>query len=330
MRVGLLAPEALAMSDGPLLRPEEVAGVLSGPAGTGGVSIADAPPGPLPYSLREPVAVPPAAEAEARRRIEALATAAERGLRAELGPSVALTVDGFQQQRARGALGAVPAPAWLLCFAGSGGGMAIAVGPETGLALVERALGGLGAQAAGARPPTTLEARILSRLVDKITPALSGMLGTGDVVGTQSVGEVPPQVAAPGETVGVGLLRVRVAESERNALMLVSGALLVPKQGEAAPHRALAVGPLAPLLERARVRVRPVLRAGRLSVGEMAQLTVGSIVRLDAPEKELFDLRVVGQHVFSGTIARRDGQIAFSATLRRGGAAPDRSQEGQR
>jgi flagellar motor switch protein FliM len=71
-----------------------------------------------------------------------------------------------------------------------------------------------------------------------------------------------------------------------------------------------------------RVRVQPVLRAGRLSVGEMAQLTAGTVVRLDAGETAPFELRVEGQRVFSGAIARCERHTTFSPIARRGLGAP--------
>jgi hypothetical protein len=312
------------LSEGPLLRPEEVAGVLSG--GPDAAPPAVPPDGPLPYSLREPVAVPPAAEAEARRRVEILTAGLERGLRAQLGPDLSLSVDGFQQQRAGNALGALPAPAWLLCFGGAGGGMALALAADTGLAWVERAFGGPGAQAPGGREPTPLESRVIRGVAEQVAPALSDLLGGAPIRAALSCGSLPASVAAAGETVGVGLLRVRLAEAERNALLLAPAGVLLPRRpSQARPPSS--VGPLAGLLGPARVPVRPVLRAGRLSLDELSRLAPGTVVRLDAEESTPFELRVAGQTVFVGAVARREGRCTFSPKLRRGPAAPEK--EGQ-
>lgn len=316
------------MSEGPLLRPEEVAGVLSGaPEVPGPPAAPPAAAGPLPYSLREPVAVPPAAEPEARRRIEALSARIEHGLRGQIGPEVALTVDGFQQQRTATALGALPAPAWVLEFAGAGGGLALALAADTGLALVERVFGGSGAQAASGREPTPLEQRVMRALAEQAARELTALLGGGAARAGFCCGGVSAAVAAPGETVGVGLLRVRLAAGERNALLLAPAGVLLPRR-EPAARPPGAVGPLAALVARARVPVRPVLRAGRLSLDELARLAPGTVVRLDAAEATPFELRVAGRTAFVGAVARRDERSAFSVKLRRGPAAP--GKEGER
>ena len=310
------------MSQGPVLRPEEVAGIL------GGAEATPAPAaGPVRYSLRDPVAIPPQAEAEGRKRLDGWAGAFHTALLHELGDEVAIGVDGLLQQRASAALTSLPPPAWLLAMAAPrGGGLALALPAALGLALVERALGGSAGKADEARNPTSLELRVMSRLTGALAAALTEATGETWSPLPPSVGSVPTAVAAPAETVAVGLLRVKVEASERAALLLVSTAILVSRERVEAPRASERVGPLTPALGRVRLAVRPVLRAGGIRLHELIDLRAGAVFVLDAAEDAPFDLRVEGQTVFTGRIARRDGAAAFNVLTRRGRLAVSRKE----
>jgi hypothetical protein len=311
------------MSEGPLLRPEEVAGVLSGMgANAPEPAAAGAGPGPTPYSLREPVAIPPGAEGEAKKRMASICAALQEALRHELGEDVTLEVDGFQQQAAAAALSAIPAPAWVPSFAcETGGGLALVLAPGTALALVERALGGAGGLTDAAREPTPLELRVLGKLGASAAGPLGRMFRGALAPGELGVGRVPRAVAAAGETVGVGLIRVRLGKAERSALVLVAAGLLAPPTAEARAA-AIGAGPLAPALGRVRAETRPVLRAGRVSFGELVELKQGTVLLLDAAEDSRLDLRVAGQALFRGRVARGKDGSEFRVEWRRGRHAP--------
>ncbi len=220
------------MSEEPLLRPEEVAGVLAGLDGDATPDLSgDGPCMPIPYSLREPVALPQEAEPYARKKVEAMAAAIETCWRRELATEVSIEVEGFQQQRAGVALSVVPSPAWTFGFLDpAGGGVAIVLDPGIGLALVEAALGGAGKPVDTGRAPTPLESRVMERLGSAAaagirTAAESALMPTGLVVGA-----LPAGLASDGETLGVGLLRIRLPQGERAALLLATAPILSPRR----------------------------------------------------------------------------------------------------
>jgi flagellar motor switch protein FliM len=298
------------MSERPVLSPEEVAGVLAGG------EVAAAPAGPTPYSFREPIAIPKEAEPEARKRVDAAAAEIQETLRTELGAEVGIEVDAFQQQRAAAAVSAIPPPAWLLSFAKpGGGGVALVLPAATALALLERALGGAGAAAETSRGPTALESRVMARILPRMAAALGKALGVELASAGLGVGELSPQVATPGEVLGVGLLRVRQGEGERSALLLASAPLLVPPKARAASVRG--IGPLASALGPVRLEARPVLDAGLVMVSELAELEPGTVLRFDVAEDAALDLRVRSLPIFAGRIVRdAQGGSAFAVARR--------------
>jgi len=317
------------MSEGPLLRPEEVAGVLSGMGATAPEPLAaGAGQGPIPYSLREPVAIPPGAEGEAKKRMASICATLQEVLRRELGEDLTIEVDGFQQQAAAAALSAIAAPAWVPSFAcETGGGVALVLAPGTALALVERALGGAGALTDAAREPTPLELRVLGKLGASAAGPLGRMFRGAMAPGEIGVGRVPQAVAAAGETVGVGLIRVHLGKAERSALMLVAAGLLAPPKAEAVA--AIGAGPLARALGRVRTETRPVLKAGRVSFGELVELKQGTVLVLDVAENSRLDLRVAGQALFRGRIARGKDGSEFRVEWRRGRRAASAGRDRQ-
>ncbi|MBZ5637236.1 MAG: FliM/FliN family flagellar motor switch protein [Acidobacteriia bacterium] len=307
------------MSEGPLLRPEEVAGVLSGMEVERVEAVsAETGRGPVPYSLREPIAIPPGTEAAAKKRIESLVSALQDSLRRELGDDLALEVDALQQLGVSAALSTVPPPAWVPSFSrADGGGIALVLAPGTGLALVERALGGPGVPSESGREPTGVELRVVARLAAAAAGPLGTACGTPLSAGDIGVGSVPAAIAAPGETVGVGLLRVRLGDAERSALLLVPASLLLPSRTAQEAAGKVRIGCLAPALERVRVEARPVLRAGRISFGDLLELAQGAVLRLDVPEGAALDLRIGGQALFRGRIVRTKDGCTFGVEWRR-------------
>jgi flagellar motor switch protein FliM len=300
--------------DAPLLSNEEISGVLDG-------AVLDASPGPdtgpHAYSLREPVAFPPEVQAAARARMEAMAGALGQVLARSTGFEVTVRLEGFQQQRTAAALSAFPPPVWVLPFARpEGGGAALAFHPGIALALVEAFLGGSGKPADAVRQPTRLESRVMRRMAEALAPAFGAAAGARLVPAELAIGAVDASVAAPDETVGVGLLRVELPQGVRSAMLLAGGTLLAPADAGANAPRGT-IGPLAPRLAGARVTARPVLRAGRLTLAEIAALEPGSVVVLDAADTTPIDLRVQGQRVFSGRVIRAESGAAFEAASRR-------------
>lgn len=300
--------------DVPLLSHEEISGVLDG-------AVLDASPsadaGPHAYSLREPVAFPPEVQAAARARMEAMASALGQVLGRSSGFEVSVRLEGFQQQRTAAALSAFPPPVWVIPFARpEGGGAALAFHPGIALALVEAFLGGSGKPADAVRQPTPLESRVMRRMAEALAPAFGAAAGARLVPAELTVGAVDASVAAPDETVGVGLLRIELPQGVRSAMLLAGGTLLAPADAQANAPRGT-IGPLASRLSGARVSVRPVLRAGRLTLAEIAALEPGAVVVLDAADTTPIDLRVQGQKVFSGRVIRADDGAAFEAASRR-------------
>ena len=297
------------MSGRPVLRPEEVAGVLAG------APQAQPPAGPTPYSFREPLAIPRESEPQARKRIEALAAEIQETLRAELGAEVTIEVDAFQQQRASAAIAAMPAPAWLLSFARPGGGVALVLPAAAALSLLERALGGAGASADASRGPTALESRVLSKILPRMAAAVSRALGADLAPVGLVVGSLPPQVATPGEVLGIGILRIKASDGERSALVLASAPLLAPPKAK--PAGGKRVGPLAKALGAVPVDTRAVLDAGLVMVAELSELQPGTVLRFDVAEDAPLELRVREIPIFSGRIVRdAKGGASFSVARR--------------
>jgi flagellar motor switch protein FliM len=304
------------MSEGPVLRPEEIAGVLSGVDAAAGAPVGAPPAGPMPYSFREPLAIPKEAEAPARKRLEDAAAAIGESLRTELGTEIAIELDAFQQQRSQAAVSAIPPPAWLLSFGlRGGGGVALALAPATALSLFERALGGAGSAADASRGPTALESRVMAKILPRMAAGLSRSMGVElTPVGLASA-ELPAQVASPGEVLGVGLLRIKSSQGERAALVLATCGLLVPAQKRASAG-ARKVGPLAAPLERVRLEIRPALDAGFVMVSELAELVPGAVLRFDVAADAALELRVRERPLFSGRIVRDGKGSAFAVSRR--------------
>ncbi len=305
------------MSQEPLLRPEEVASVLS--PGEDGEPAASTEPrnGPSTYSLREPVAIPPGGEAGARDRLTTLMKAVEQVLSKELERELTLELDGFRQQRSAAALAAVNEPAWVVSFAhADGGGIALILNPLTALAIVELALGGFGNAPDTGRMPTPLETRVMNRLTGALVPSLVRASGEDLSNATVDVGRIPANLASPGEIVGVGLVRVQIGESQQTSALVASTALLVPRKTTGTDEE-FRVGPLHRVLRRCRADVRPVLRAGMVGLEDLLALSPGAVLRLDVSDDAAMDLRVSGQTVFTGSLGR-DAGPTFAVAWRRG------------
>jgi flagellar motor switch protein FliM len=317
------------MSEEPLLRPEEVQGVISGVDGEAkDEAAASAGEGPQPYSLREPVAIPADAEERAKKAIEQLASTLEEELRRELETEVSLEAEGLQQLRAEAALSVLQSPVWIVPFRRVGsGGMALAMPAPPAMSLVELALGGPGSAPESGREPTALEARVLVKLFSPAAKRIGELLHSELSPGSVETGAVPPSVAAAGETVGVGHLRLKIGESEHSTLLLATASLLLPSSAGKQRSASSGAGPLAPRLAKVPVRVRPVLKAGRVSLGDLMQLEPGKILSLDVPETAPVELQVEGEACFIGQIVRQDDQPVFTVRRRRGQVRPAARRE---
>jgi flagellar motor switch protein FliM len=306
----------------PLLRPEEVASVLS-PEGEAGGKPAPASPAEAStsYSLRRPVAIAAEDEPAARRRLETLSAGLQAALCRELESDVGIEVLGFQQEQAGVAVKTLPQPAWILGFAqDGGGGIALALDPTGALSLVEIALGGAGNTAATGREPTALERRVLNKLCAALVGPLAARSHTRLARGTFEVGGLPPALAAPGETVALGLLKLRFAGAERSGLLLVTPRLLAEPARPARPGGP-SLGPLAPRLDRVGFELRPVLDVGLVPLCDLRELRPGSLLRFDVAEGAPFALAVNGHAVLRGHLVREQGRPVFKVLWRRGSPA---------
>jgi len=306
------------MAKQPLLRPEEVASVLDAgdrndvrePAGT-------AADGQVVYSLRRPVAIAPDAVAAARARLAEAATALQETLRAALDAEVTIEVRGFQQEQAHAAVDTLPAPGWILSFLCDEGGFALAVDPACALALVEVALGGAGNSSANGREPTPLESRVMSKLCSALASQLPKRSRFEVRSAVFRTGSLPPALAAPGQTVCVGLVAINLAGHERSGLLLATPGVLRAETDDVDKH-VQTIGPLAKRLDRVRVDVRPVLPAGRVTLNDLVHLEPGTVLRLDAAAESPIELRVAGCTAFHGRISREDGHVRFRVDRRKG------------
>ena len=304
------------MSEEPVLRPEEVAGVLAGEEDA--VERPQSDGEPQPYSLREPVAFSAAAEIQARDRLErVVAVLAERlGAGGEGGIKVAL--EGFQQQRAAAALSVLPGPVWVVpLVAEHRGGIALALQPAVAVALMDRALGGPGDPVEEGREPTSLEGRVVSRvwgaIAEEIGSILEAPLSPVDVV----TGRIPDRVAASGETVGVSPLRFTIGESDHASLLLASASLLIPSAAGRKQEKQ-SIGPLAPLLDRVPITFRPVIPAGRVALGDLSALESGALLKFDVRADATIELRVGETGVARGRIHQETETTVFKVQTRVG------------
>ncbi len=311
------------MGKEPLLSSEEVASVLSTDqqqdqdAGKTPDGLA-ADDGSTVYSLRRPAAIAPECEAVARERLEMFAKCVETVLQKDLEAEISIDIQGFQQEQAATAVGSLPQPAWVLSFPHSdGGGISLALDPTCALSLVELALGGAGNTAASGRAPTPLERRVLTNLCGALSGPLSKISETKFDSGLFSAPDFPAVVAAPGQTVGIGLLTLKIAETDHSGLIMGSAGLL-RDPGKSRGDEELHIGALHRQLDRVQVEARPVLRAGSVSLSDLAKLKPGAVLGLEAPEGRSLELRIEGSGLFRGHVTRGEGGPAFEVNWRRG------------
>jgi flagellar motor switch protein FliM len=310
--------EEIDMADEPLVSAEEVASVLSSPDDSNEGPPAAAAGETVVYSLRRPATIAPDDEATARERLEVLAQALAAALSRELGSEIELDLQGFQQQTAGTAAEGLAEPAWTLGFLRDGaGGAALILDPTAALTLVELALGGHGTSAADGREPTPLERRVLGGLAGLILPRLNKMNGFDFTEVAFRTGGIPRSLAVPGEMVGLGLLKLKFGDSEKNGVLAVTPGMLRSSDVDGVEEQ-LQPGPIAPLLEKVVVDARPVLGAGRVSLRDLESLKPDDLLRFEVDADRRIQLRVRGQGVFSGRIARDETGAAYTIDWRRG------------
>jgi flagellar motor switch protein FliM len=292
------------MKEDAVLQPEEVESVLSG----------DTPPddvGPQPYSLREPLAIPPHAQEAARFTLERIVSVLNDTIRSKA--EIEIRLDDLQQQTAHAALAVLPPPAWVAGLVrGGSGGLLLALPPTVGLALVELALGGSGVLPEEGREPTPLESRVLRRLLASASSRLEEVVGATLESAECETGQIPRSIASAGETVAVGLLRFHVGESDHAALLLATAALLLPETAPRKERGAVGCGPLAALVGRIPLAVRPVLCAGSIGFRDLMALETGSVLRLDVGEDAILELRAEGEPVVRGRVVRQADRSVFA------------------
>jgi flagellar motor switch protein FliM len=309
------------MTQEPELSPEEVEGVLSGE------QAADSDE-PKPFSLREPVVIPPESEASASGKLEEIVSELSETFRSETDLDFELIFDGLQQQRASVALSVLPPPAWVVSIARpGGGGFSLVLPAAVGLALVDAVLGGGGGIPDEEREPTGLESRVLARFFGRSAGRLGKLTGVQLEPAGFEIGSVPRAVATPGETMAVGLLRTRLGDQEKSCLLLSSAPLLLPPKEEASTEQIMEAGPLAARLEKVALEIRPILRAGRVSLQDLISIEKGKIMRLDAPEDAPFELQAAGRTIAHGRIVSKDDLHTFTVERMRHGRSPQRSEK---
>jgi flagellar motor switch protein FliM len=309
------------MSEEPLLKPEEVASVLSGGETEDPESIEQSRD-PSSYSLREPVVIPPSSEPEARKRVEQIAASLQSSIVSVVDAEMTIDTEGFQQQRVASGLSTVPPPAWVLCFNVPGRGrFALVMPPVLALGVVEMALGGAGGMPEEGRGPTPLEQRVFRRLHASLVEPLRKETGLQVAAGALEFGEVPSSFANPGETVGIGLLRCTVGETDQPALLMVTAGLLVDEESETVTRSFEKIGPLLPRLGKVVLEARPVLRCGKIRMKDLLEMKKDAVILFDTKEGTPLRLSVAGQEIFAGQIGREDGVPLFAVTGRRGRAA---------
>jgi len=290
------------MSEEPVLRPDEVQEILSDPA-------APADDGPQPYSLREPLAIPPAALAAARETMERVVASLNETIGHE--DAIEVSLDDLQQQTVAAALTAMPPP-WTAALGREGnGGLALALHPSVGLTLVDLALGGPGTPPDDTREPTQLESAVLRRLLAAAANRVSEVLDERLVPVACGAGEIPATVVSAGETVAVGLLRFKIGEGHHTSLLLITASLLITDSQSATAPLGEGPGPLEAILEQVPLEIRPVLAAGSVSFHDVMALEVGDVLRLDVAEETGLELRAEGHAVAIGRVVRTDDRAVF-------------------
>ncbi|ANM30548.1 hypothetical protein ABI59_14630 [Acidobacteria bacterium Mor1] len=307
------------MSEEPLLQPEEVASVLGGDEeGSPDPSLGGGEPSMATrFSLRQPLTLTPAEEQGARQRAEKLVQSMQKALCQELDGEYEIQIEGFQQERAESALTLVPEPAWSLpMHLDSSGGMLLVLNPSLALALVEMAMGGVGNPPENGRGPTPLEVRVAERLIAGLSSRISKASDYNFSKGSVAVGKIPSAIAAPGEIVGVALLRFKLSEeAERTSvLLLTTNMLRAPKEAAGAEQ---ALGPMSGRVQELPVETRPVLPAGQVTLKELTSLKPGSILKLDRNADSELDLRVAGETLFRGNLTRGEKELSFTVDWRR-------------
>ncbi len=307
------------MSEEPLLQPEEVASVLGGDEeGSPDPSLGSSEPAAATrFSLRQPLTLTPAEEQGARQRADKLVEALQKALCQELDGEYEIQIEGFQQERAESALTLVPEPAWSLpMHLDSSGGMLLVLNPALALALVEMAMGGVGNPPENGRGPTPLEVRVAERLIAGLSSRVSHTTDYNFTKGSVSVGKIPSSIAAPGEIVGVTLLRFKLSdEAERTSVLLLTTNMLRAPQQAADGEQPL--GPMSGRVQELPVETRPVLPAGQVTLKELTSLKPGSILKLDRDAGSQLDLRVAGETLFRGNLTRGEKELSFAVDWRR-------------
>lgn len=322
------------MSDKPLVSAEEMASVLSDegsePAAPDVTTGPESTAGPSSdrYSLRRPLVIAPEDEPAAQKRLATMTQQVGKALSSMLDAEIEIEMHGFQQQQVRSAIDRLSGKPWVQAFGcdGEGGGVVLGLDAGSALAIIELALGGSGTYTAEGRPPTALETRVMNQLTRKLSAELSRRMELTFASQGFRTGSAPRDVVSPGEMVGAALLRIRISGSEKNGLLLVSPNLLRKEEQEDAPHPPGELGPLVqPLLDVA-LATRPVLPAGIVTLQDICDLKVGSVLSLDASADRRLELRVGGIPLFSGEIASDEGG-AKGFRILRGGSAPHNAEQ---
>lgn len=311
------------MAEQPLISAEEVASVL----GTGDAQPEAGDDAALDtgFSLRRPIGIAPGDEARARERLLEYCGWLTRAVGRELDSVIEIELKGFQQRQVRVALESMSAPLWLLTFAADGGGgLVLVLEAPCALALVELAMGGVGNFRAEPRDPTPLERRVMGGLSDALCKRLNEKARVKFQGAEFRIGAVPARLAAPGETVGAGLLSLKVAGIEHRGFLLGTASLL--REAEVENPSSGRIGPLARRLVRVPVEARPVLRAGRVSLCDLMALRPGNVLRLEPAEDALLELRVGGESPLFGRISRRGAEPVFVTEKIRGLAVSTRKE----
>lgn len=311
------------MTDQPLVSADEMASVLGSDENQEAAPVASEKGATVAYSLRRPLAISPEDEERARARVATISESLIASIRRQLDATLECEEQGFQQQQTSAAVGSLEEPAWILAFeAEGGGGLAFVMDPACSMSLIELALGGAGTSSAGGRAPTNLETRVMNNLGRALLEPFSAKAGVRLNRPIFATGSVPTEVATAGEMVAASILKLKFGDAERGALLLATSSLFrdANSAGDDAP---VAAGPLNDRLSKVLVDIRPVLRAGKVSLKDLTELQPGSVLRFESDEQRELDLRVQGLGLMRGRISREEGSVQFGVTWRRPGSCQE-------
>ena len=300
------------MADKPLISQDEMASVLGSDAEGQAADEHKNTATRGPFSLRRPTVLGPDEYDAANDRLEEIASTLRGALGQALRSDVGLETAGLQQQQVSVALGRVAGPVWVLNFAcEQSGGIALGFDATSALAVVELALGGAGTYGAEGRAPTRLESRLMTTLGRNVTKTLSKTLGMS-LQSNFTCERISSRLGCPNEIIGATLLKLVLAGSERNGLLLTSIDLLRPT-GDSVEDADTPKEPvLSESLGSVGVTSDIALATRPLCLRELSEFRKGQCVELGVRQEAEWTLRANSIDGFIGNLASRPDGMTFT------------------